>query len=93
MEAEEPIAINGAIFAKFNQMKKVLLLSSLPVSEVAAKLGQRDFVIRLWQKDAARTDMKHIDKILTLCADTDHKIKNGLAEPWAALDIVVANLM
>ena len=90
---EEPIAINGAVFAKFNQMKKVLLLSSLPVSEMAAKLGQRDFVVRLWQKDAAKTNMEHIDKILNLCAETDHKIKNGLAQAWAALDILVANLM
>ena len=90
---EEPIVINGAIFAKFNQMKKVMLLSSLPASEIASKLGQRDFIVKMWQRDAAKTNLEHVNKILALCSETDHRIKNGLSAPWAAMDILIANLM
>lgn len=91
---EEPIVINGAVFSKFNQLKKVLLLSpGASVAEMASELGQRDFIVRLWQKQAAKTNLEHVDKILKLCSETDYRIKNGLSAPWAAMDILIANLI
>ncbi len=91
---EEPIAINGAIFAKFNQLKKVLLFpKGTHASVIAREFGERDFLVKMWQKQADKTNLEKVNKILELSADTDHRIKSGLSDSWAALDVLIANLI
>ncbi len=91
---EEPIAINSAVFAKFNQLKKVLLFpKGTPASVIAREFGERDFLVKMWQRQADKTNLEKVNKILELSVDTDHRIKSGLSDSWAALDVLIANII
>ena len=91
---EEPIAINGAIFSKYNQLRKEKILSkTMTPREIAAKLGQREFFVNLHLRQTANIPIEALDKVVNLCSDADHKIKSGLIEPWAAIDIIIANMV
>ncbi len=91
---EEPIAINGAIFSKYNQLRKVKILSkAMSAGEIAAKLGKSYYYVNLILKQAARMTVEDIDKIINLCSESDHKIKNGILDGWSAIDIIIANMM
>lgn len=91
---EEPIAINAAIFSKYNQLRKEKILSqTMSAREIAAKLGQREYFVNMHLRQIANIALGELDKIINLCAEADHKIKNGLSDGWAALDIIIANMI
>ncbi|MBE7051062.1 MAG: DNA polymerase III subunit delta [Ruminococcaceae bacterium] len=91
---EEPIAINAAIFSKYNQLRKEKILSeTMGAREIAAKLGQREYFVNMHLKQIAKIPLSELDKITKMCFDADHKIKNGLSDGWAALDIIIANMI
>jgi len=90
---EEPIAINGAIFSKYNQLRKVKILSdTMTARDIAAKTGMRDFVVNIHLRQVKNKSLAELDKVINMCAETDHNIKNGKNEPWAALDMLMASL-
>lgn len=91
---QEPIRINAAIFTKYNQLRKIkLLASSMSAREIAAKTGQKEYFVTKDITKLSKVSLDDLDKVLHLCADADHRIKNGLSDGWAALDIIIANMI
>lgn len=91
---EEPIAINGAIFSKYNQLRKEKILSqTMSAGEIASKLGQRDYFVKLHLKQTANMTIEDFDKIIKLCNEADYKIKHGYLDAWTAIDIIIANMI
>lgn len=91
---QEPIRINAAIFTKYNQLRKIKLLAGeMNAREIAAKTGQKEYFVSKDLAKLSRITLKSLDNIIHLCAEADHKIKNGLSDGWAALDIIIANMV
>ena len=91
MLKEEPVAINGAIFSKLNQILKIKKLSAtMSAREIAFATNQKEFIVNLNMKKAKNISYENISKLVELCVQTDHKIKTG--DSWAALDILVASI-
>ncbi|MBQ4629913.1 MAG: DNA polymerase III subunit delta [Clostridia bacterium] len=91
---EEPIAINGAIFSKFNQLRKIKIMSqTMTARDIAIQIKQKEFIVNLNLKKARNVSAEKLDAVINLCAETDHKIKSGKSEPWAALDVLMATII
>ncbi|MBQ4528807.1 MAG: DNA polymerase III subunit delta [Clostridia bacterium] len=91
---EEPIAINGAVFSKFSQLRKIKLMSkTMSAREIATKTNQKEFIVSLNLKKVRSISDEKLDAVINLCAETDHKIKSGKSEPWAALDVLMATII
>jgi DNA polymerase III delta subunit len=53
----------------------------------------RDFVVNIHLRQLKNKSLADLDKVINMCAETDHNIKNGKTEPWAALDMLMATLI
>ena len=91
MLKEEPVAVNGAIFSKLNQILKVKKLSStMSAREIAVATNQKEFIVNLNLKKAKNISLSKISELVEFCIQTDHKIKTG--DSWSAIDILMASI-
>lgn len=90
---EEPIALCGAVFSKYSQLRKEKLLSkTLSPGEIAAKTGQKDYFVNMHLKQIKNIPLEKFDEVLFACRSLDYKIKAGLSDGWTEFEILFATM-
>jgi len=86
---QEPIPINAAIFSKYSTYRKEKLLSAKFTSrDIAAKTGQKEYFVKLHLAQIKGLSLSYFDKVLSLCANADRRIKQGLSDGWTEIEII-----
>ncbi len=90
---EEPIALCAAVFTKYSQLRKIKILSkTLSPREIAAKTGQRDFIVNLNLNKIKNVSVQKLDKVLESCQSLDYRVKSGISDGWTEFEILFARM-
>ena len=90
---EEPIKIISIIFNKFSSFHSAYILQNKSIAEIAAITSMRDWQIKSNITQAKKLGPHKIAAVMTKCRDMDFAIKNGLAEKWTAVDMIIAQIV
>ena len=93
-QRQEPIPVNAAIFSKYSTLRKEKLLSmTLSSREIAAKTGQKEYFVKLHLGQIKNLSLEYFDKVLSLCAEADRRIKQGYADGWTEIEIIFSYMV
>ncbi len=87
----KPPEILPAVFSKFASYRKIKLLESLPVSQIAAKTKSRDFFIKRDLQIVKKLSINQLDNVVYLCQSADQKVKSGQSDGWLELSMIVVS--
>ena len=88
---EKPIHIFGAVAKVISELYsvKVLAESGQNDREISAALKIHEYKVGIYKKSAARKSRERLKKLLSLCAETDVRLKSTSLSDYAVLDKLV----
>ena len=90
---EKPVVIISLVFRQFSNLRKIKVMEGASVSEIAQKTKLRDFVVRKNLSQLKRFSVSDLDNAIFLCNEADINIKQGLCDPWLAVERLAIKIM
>lgn len=90
---EQPVMIIALIFRQFSIMRKIKILEGKPISEIAQKTKQRDFVVKKSLSQLKGFSLSDLNRAISMCLKADEDIKSGASEPWLTVEKLTVLLM
>ena len=90
---EQPVMIIALIFRQFSILRKIKISEDRPISEIAQKTKQRDFVVKKSLSHLKSFSLDDLNSAISMCVKADEDIKSGASEPWLAIEKLTVSLM
>lgn len=93
-DGEDEIAVLGAIARSFHQLLlcKMMKNDGCSSAQIASRLGVRDFVVRMMERNASSRSLERIESYIDVLKKTDEALKRELIDKTALVLRVVLEL-
>ena len=94
LHKEAPEMILGSLVNIYSDLYtvKIMLESGLLLPEIIRSLKMHEYKARLYVKRAGVLSKKGLEKAIELCREADKKIKTGVFDSYAVLDVLLIKL-